>query len=319
MANNTTAYDTDWSTFVHVFFFHAAFQFLIAIPIILVNGFAIYVIHKDPIKCFRTPLTTFISGILGADCLIGVALLFGIMSYFVDLSHFATLLPIISISISLCIMVALAVAQLLAIGWTAKYERYLSRRKAILGIVAIYVYNILLFPQLIHLGFWWFVVIDILLHVAFLTLVLVVVYIVTYVVFKKAMQKHQESQMREDEQENTKNEALEKEFLKTTFIMTTTLIVFTFPFAITVLYWLLNSSYNIYHFSALLFTTDLFYVKFLLDAFILLWRMPKYRHAVKLVWTRCCCCQCCVSCCGEEHEMVATYNVDNTHIDMTVA
>ena len=287
--------------------------FLVAIATVVVNSLTLYAIYKDPLKCFRNPLATFVTGALVADLvtgLIGEPVIvagishawrtgedIGIHVLIVGFVVFAA-----STAVSFLTLLALAICQLLAIGWVQRYERCVSNRSAKIGIGVIWTITIILCVALAIMTVW-FVIGIMLIQVTLITIALVIIYIVSYHVFRK----------RVNRQENPlENQVVTKEFMKGTFLLVLVQILTVWPYiacsiAIPIYYASRRRSAEGWVKVEIVraICTMLFLAKFVADPIILVWRIPKYKKSLKIVYAGC------LKCCGcvkDDQEGRAAYN-----------
>lgn len=285
--------------------FEVVYIVFAAIATIVLNGLTLFAIYKDPLKCFRNPLTIFITGVLVADFFTG---LLGEITIVAGISHafhtgsevgwgvllYGVIVYLITVSISFYTLLALAICQLLAIGWVARYERSVSARSAKIGIACIWVSAVvvslffgLLFTPLAIIGMMIF-------EVSIITIALVVLYIVSYRVFHKRVI---------GDQNLLQEEHVSKEFLIGTLLLVLVQIITVWPF---IAY---SIGIEIYFASGERTAEDwvntevvrvicdtLFLAKFFLDPIVLVWRIRKYRQSLKVVYASC------LQCCGCESE-----------------
>ncbi|XP_020907612.1 adenosine receptor A3 [Exaiptasia diaphana] len=290
-----------------IWMFLFVYVFVVAIATVVVNSLTLYAIYKDPLKCFRNPLAVFVTGVLVADLVTG---LIGEPVIVAGISHawrtgetvgFRVLIVgfvvfAASTTVSFLTLLALAICQLLAIGWAQRYERCVSYRSAKIGIGVIWTITIIL--CLLTIVTVWLVIGVMLFEVTLITIALVIIYIVSYHVFRK----------RVNRQENL---VVTKEFMKGTFLLVLVQLLTVWPYiacsiAAIFYYATPQSRYGWVNLEIVRAIANiLFLTKFAADPIILVWRIPKYKKSLKIVYAGC------LKCCGcakDEKEGRAAYN-----------
>jgi hypothetical protein len=298
----------NWQLYNVVDEFSIVYLSFLALGTIAANGFTLYAIYKDPLKCFRTPLTIFITAIIVSDFLTGLIVEPVLAAWkAIDFRHIGLLRSIqvvsmITINTSFFIILALAVAQLMALAIPIVYDQWLTNRSAKIIVACIWTYSCLfsVLPEIFNMSLSTFYKIDLILNITLVTIALIVVYLITYVVFKRSVTQLGENIEHPQPANNQQpNEKVEKDFLKGTFILTMVLIITVWPFMITLYIWIFNPYVNmaavVDEYIALIICEDVLYLKFLWDPLIFILRVAKYRKAVVLVFSgviqRCGCVQ----------------------------
>lgn len=291
-----------------IYIFQLVYIFVVAIATIVINGLTLYAIYKDPLKCFRNPLTIFITGVLAADFLTGLLgeplIASGVAHLWLTGNEaglrvliLGMVVAALTLTVSFLTLLALAICQLLAIGWVRRYEGCVSIKSAKIGIAVIWVSTLFVCVALGVLSHIFFVVVLMMLVVCLVTIVLVILYIVTYFVFRKRVGR-QDSPL--------ESNLVNKEFLKATFLLVLVQIVTVWPYVVAT-----TAAIHIYDFNVEVvraICTVLFLSKFVIDPIILVWRIPKYSKSLKIVYASCLArCGCCAVDMSAEGRAVA-YN-----------
>ena len=295
---NTTEPAPNWHLYGAVETFSVIFLSFLALGTTTANGFTLFAIYKDPLKCFRTPLTIFITGILVSDFLTGLivepvlAALYSINYIHIHLLRTIQVVAMITINTSFFIILALAIAQFMALKVPIVYERWFTNRSSIVIIACIWAYSctFALLPEIFHLSLWAFYTIDLILNTTLVTIALIIIYILTYMVFKqKAREFAGNNAEHQPPVTQQANERVENDFLKGTFLLTVILILTVWPFMITLYIWIFNPYINmaklVEESIALILCENILYLKFLWDPLIFILRVVKYRRAVVMVFT----------------------------------
>ena len=258
---------------------------ILSVATTLLNGFTLFVIFKDPLKCFRTPLTIFITGIIASDFIIGLVgepiLAVSRASDSVD----TRVVISTSVDASFLIMLALAVAQLQAVRKPEVYQRWFTNCSARVIIVCIWIYALVfaLIPVLIDVEVSIYAL-NIFLNVLVIAIFLIVISVITYKLFKKSLVLNDEQTAERGMQQN--QAMIEKEFLKGTLILVVLLIIAVLPLLINAILRIAELLVDDHHSSLRIFGIiymDFLFLKFLLDPLVFIFRVPKYRRAVRLV------------------------------------
>lgn len=318
-ANNSSYYLDDFDIYEKVTISSTVFLSLVALGTVITNGVALVAIFKDPLKCFRNPMATFITGILVSDFLTGLIVEPVLVTTYaiwtstdLDIDDYETIirscqiLGAVTVNTSFLTILALAVSQLLALRWPSVYNRYVTSTLAIFAIVCIWIYAILfaLLPEIANMSIEIYFFVDLILHTTLISFVLVIIYIIIFFSFKRAMRRHEvaaEAQQEDENRQEIPKQKVEKEFLVGTFLVILVLIITVWPFTITFYILIIrvlkreftHSFWKLY--IAFVFFDNILYLKFLLDPLIFVWRLSKYREAINIVFapirdTLCWCC-----------------------------
>lgn len=288
--------------------FTIIFLYLLGLLTTAFNAFTLYAIYKDPLSCFRTPLTTFITGIIISDLLTGmivepaVASVYAIsrlnnnLTYqtYLNIVRTAQIFALITMNTSFLTFLALAIAQLLAVGWTGVYERYVTTKTAKIAIGVIWLYSVFfsLIPEIGKVSLRSFYALDLILNTTIVTVLLIITYIVTYIVFKKKVSQVLESEQA-PEQDNHRGRRgmpkVERDFLIGTFLLTCILIITVLPFTIALYFWIFEKKRSfatvVKRYVAVIICENILFLKFLWDPAILILRIPTYRKSVVMIFS----------------------------------
>ncbi|KAJ7333828.1 hypothetical protein OS493_015920 [Desmophyllum pertusum] len=284
---------------------------LLAVATVVSNGVFLWTFYKDPLKCLRTPSAIFIAGLTSANFLTGLIVepafvVFYLWQYIsdsedvVDFLHFASVFFFITMNTSYLIMLALAIIQYLLVKCPRIYQKFVSPKSALVGVIAIWIYAIFfaVLPEMFALDIRAFFLADLVLHITLLTVVLVVLYIAIYYEFRKLAQRHRNADLGENTEgerssaEPTESEQqrrrAEKDFVYGTFILTLILIITVWPFCITLYLTMCCFSWKVY---ISLMISQLFLLwKFALDPFVFAWRLRKFRKSLVVAMQTTCLC-----------------------------
>lgn len=309
ISNNT---DINWETLDALE--NVAKYILIGLALFTVatNGVVLAAMYKDPLKCFRTPLTFLVTGIVLADFLVGLVVgPVNIAEYFVfvedtedpqayqDLIRVSQILTTVIINVSFLIIVVLSACQLLAIKSPRMFKRFVTKNFTVGWVAIVWFYAIFfaLLPEISGISIWVFWMVDLYAHNVLFIVVLLVLYVLMYLAFKKRTGGEWRSQETQSSATSTEQDAEqsrqhEKQFTKGIFILAALLAVTVMPMTITlgVLFHrqARTTDQFIEEFIAYGISIMFLYLKFALDPLVYVFYFPKYREAVKATLKMCC-------------------------------
>lgn len=312
-ATNST-YGSDDNDF-HAFYLVEAsvmiFIAVLAVATAISNGLFLWTFYKDPLKCLRTPSAIVIAGLTTANFLTGLIVepafvVLYIWQLAVDTENaeffirFATVFSFVTMNTSFLLMLALAIIQYLLIKYPKVYQTTVSPKSALVGVIIIWIYAIFfaVLPEMFDVDLYAYFLTDMILHVALLTVVLVILYIAMYFEFRMLAERHRNADLGENTErggsslepsvsEQQRRQA-EKDFVYGTFILTLILIITVWPFCISLFIMISDVSFSAY--IAVLVTQLFLLWKFALDPFVFAWRLRKFRKSLVLAMQRTCCC-----------------------------
>lgn len=318
MANNTSVPHYDITNYLLTEFFSAIYLSLLSPVTVGANSLLLASIYKDPLKCFRTPVTYFIVGLSFVDLLTGLTVepffaVFYFTRYFngiantdtsiVILRNIAAFISTIGLSSSFLIVLALSCSQFIAINFPHKYKTLITTRRVVLCIVFSFLYFTAF--SLINLSKYVskavFYQIDLYLHATLIPILLLVSH--GFVLFsfyrhsKKSQKNHSnKNDIKLETKENTsmlkskskgKTSKHQRQLTIVTLMLSAVLLLCSLPHII-VFYLFLYRYSKPHSFEeeiainiALRISDDVLFLKVLLDPFIYCWRLPKYRNALK--------------------------------------
>lgn len=289
---------------------------VLAVSTVLSNGMFLLTFYRDPLKCLRTPSAIFIAGLATANFLTGLIVEPSLVAWTVfsfisvdnrSLQRFARFLDafsIVTITSSFLIMLALGIVQYLLIKHPRVYDKAVSSKSSLIGVILILIYSVFFatLPEMTGINreqkaVYYFV--DLVVHNTLLTVVLVVLYLLIYFKFRQLAQRHRNSDLEEttegqgpsiqpSESEKQRRQA-EKDFVYGTIIMTLFLIITVWPLIIT-LFLAMVYGYTWGIFIAMVVSYFFLLWKFAVDPFVFAWRLRKYRKSLVLVMQRVCPC-----------------------------
>ena len=262
---------------------------------IVANSLLLVTFLVDPLKIFRNPTTYFLIGLAIVDLLTALiqepiyATCFMLM-YFQHPSwtkceswmKFAAYFSAFPISISASIVFAFTLTQYIVVASPLRYGRMITKKKALLSVVAIYLYHtffcclpLMGVPQETKHA------IDLFFHRYTVVLVTIVVYIILHYTMKKKM-----TAGRSLQSEEGRHVQVQRSFFRLNVVLLIIMIMFFVPSVIlmTIRFFLddiFTARYGIRVLVVNLMTDNLLYLKFLFDPIVYAWRMSKYRKSLK--------------------------------------
>ena len=262
---------------------------------IVANSLLLVTFLVDPLKIFRNPTSYFLIGLAIVDLLTALiqepiyATCFMLM-YFQHPSwtkckswmKFAAYFSAVPISISASIVFAFTLTQYIVVASPLRYGRMITKKKALLSVVAIYLYHTLFcclplmgVPQETKHA------IDLFFHRYTVVLVTIVVYIILHYTMKKKM-----TAGRSLQSEEGRHVQVQRSFVRLNVVLLIIMIMSFLPSVIlmTIRFFLddiFTARYGIRVLVVNLMTDNLLYLKFLFDPIVYEWRMSKYRKSLK--------------------------------------
>nr|XP_058951342.1 melanopsin-like [Pocillopora verrucosa] len=262
---------------------------------IVANSLLLVTFLVDPLKIFRNPTSYFLIGLAIVDLLTALiqepiyATCFMLM-YFQHPSwtkceswmEFAFYFSAFPVSISASIVFAFTLTHYIVVTSPLKYGRMITKKKALVSVVAIYLYHTLFcclplmgVPQRTKHA------IDLFFHRYTVVLVTIVVYIILHYTMKKKM-----TAGRSLQSEEGRHVQVQRSFVRINVVLLIIMIMFFVPSVLlmTIRFFLddiFTARYGIRVLVVNLMTDNLLYLKFLFDPIVYAWRMSKYRKSLK--------------------------------------
>ena len=262
---------------------------------IVANSLLLVTFLVDPLKIFRNPTSYFLIGLAIVDLLTALiqepiyATCFMLM-YFQHPSwtkckswmKFTAYFSAFPISISASIVFAFTLTQYIVVASPLRYGRMITKKKALLSVVAIYLYHtffcclpLMGVPQETKHA------IDLFFHRYTVVLVTIVVYIILHYTMKKKM-----TAGRSLQSEEGRHIQVQRSFVRINVVLLIIMIMFFVPSVLlmTIRFFLddiFTARYGIRVLVVNLMTDNLLYLKFLFDPIVYAWRMSKYRKSLK--------------------------------------
>lgn len=277
-------------------------------PITVVsNALLLTAIYKDPLRCFRTPMTFFIAGLAIADFLIGLTVEpFFAAYYFADFANFkgkpsegyklvhriGGIISTVAISVSFFIVLALSVCQYIAVTYPHQFKDIVSKNRVLcfLTVSCVYITSFCML-QFTGIDINTFLKMDLIMHPTLFSLILIVVQVLLYTSFNRHLQ--QSYTLRKMASVNQslqrvnsyKRRHSERQFTVMTFYLTAILLASASLHNVVLYIYLFrkpkNMVENINIHIGLRISDLMLFIKVALDIFIYAWRLPSYRRALR--------------------------------------
>ena len=287
-------------------FFKFAFGsaiYLINVSLIsmVANGLLLAVLFFDPLKILRTATTYFLIGLALVDLLLAATqeAMYATCFIMMFLRHPATLatctlllnvgwnMLVAAMNASLLIVLAFTVTQYTVVISPLRYARSVTKTRVKICVLLIYVYT-RFFILLQEMGVSVIVLahINVILHLFIVPNLTIIFYVLLYKAFKKQMSASENLREGNNVQNRDRHTTLERKFIIMNFLLIAILFLCCDPI---VILWAVRWFSNGFNPSspkaliAYLMLENVLYLKLLLDPFVLVWRVPKYRQALKIV------------------------------------
>lgn len=294
-------------TYRHVELASAIILCILSPVTVVSNALLLTAIYRDPLRCFRTPMTYFIVGLAVVDLLTGMLVepLFATY-YFADFADFRQkpspdyqlvhriggIISTITITVSFFIVLALSVCQYIAVTYPHQFKKIVSKNRVLgfLTLSCIYItsFCMLQFTGIDHATY---LKIDLVIHPTLISVILVVVQVILFASFNRHLKHshslHKKASLNHSVQKRTsyKKRHSERQFTVMTFYLTAILLA-SASLHIVVLYIYLfrkpkTKVENINIHIGLRISDLMLFIKVALDIFIYAWRLPSYRRALR--------------------------------------
>ncbi|XP_068713755.1 neuromedin-U receptor 2-like [Montipora foliosa] len=318
VTSNATEYlmPPSWAT---TLFVSGTFLAVICPITVLSNALLLIAIYKDPYKTFRTPSAYFLVALAFVDLITGlipepmtVTCYYRFYNNHPD-SHFLKILEVagtvtaITSNTSFFIVLTFTFAQYAAVAFPFKFKCLITVRNTVACVVGLFLYAILFESlQLVGVSREVITKIDLHLHSTFLLFLTVIIYLLLQRAFGKQMTVTRRltlttintatSEGCADTRDSctpnerpTQQKLIEKNFVRLNLVIIVILLICSQPSAIVWYVYLYSGEKTKVSLSlriAGVVTNNTLFLKSLLDPFVFAWRLPKYRKALKKVFSR---------------------------------
>ena len=299
-----------WDQFLVICLLSAIYLSVLSILTTFANGILLVALYQDPFRTFRQPPSIFITGLVLADFLTGIAVdpLFAYFYFeaykdtitkeqYNKILKAAGILSSVTMNVSFLTILFLSWTQLIAISFPHRHKQLVTGKRVIICVCGIWVYS-LLFSTSLLMGVpeKIFQKIDVYLNLSLIHVLILFAYIALHVSYRRQVARltpsHGDaiSDFRIADATEHRRKRDQKHFTVVSLLLTTCLLVFISP--VTVMWYVtLYCGPKTYEarvkatMANVVIDTTLF-LKFLIDPFIYAWRLPKFRQAVKAIFSR---------------------------------
>ncbi|EDO41129.1 predicted protein [Nematostella vectensis] len=271
------------------------------------NILLLVAIWKDPLKCFKSAATYYVVGLSLADLCTGL-----ITEPFFAAAYFITFLEGkvvysgalgfvyragvavsgVALKYSFLVILALSWTQFVAITWPHSYKRFVTKRKVLFFMVAVFLYLVLFTSvQLLNIfKIMTFLIVDLTLNTTFLCVNLLVISVLLIVAYRKrtvsrAATYSQSTTQGKANGGGARERAIDHQFTIVSIYLAVILLLTALPHVILAYTYLFTHStltvkQNERIQIALRISDILLFIKVCLDPFVYAWRLPAYRKTL---------------------------------------
>lgn len=299
-----------WNQFLVICGLSAVYLSLLSILTTLANGLLLVALYQDPFKTFRQPPTIFITGLALADFLTGIAVdpIFSFFYFEVYKNAITTerynailkaagILSSVTMNVSFLTILFLSWTQLIAISVPHRHKQLVTGKRVVICVCGIWIYSLLFsVSPLMGVPEKVFQKIDVFLNLSLIYVLILLAYIALHISYRRQVPQLTPSngnitnEIRIADAMEHRRKRDQRHFSVVSLLLTTCLLVFITP--VTVMWYLtLYSAPGTYEarvkatMANVMIDTILF-LKFLVDPFIYAWRLPKFRQAVRVIFSQ---------------------------------
>lgn len=268
---------------------------------VISNALLLTAIYKDPLRCFRTPMTFFIAGLAVADFLIGLTVEpFFAAYYFRErpsesfrfIHRIGGIISTVAISLSFFVVLALSVCQYIAVTYPHQFKEIVSRNRVLsfLTVSCVYLTSFCML-QFTGMNMSTFLKMDLIIHPTLFSLILIIVQVLLYTSFNRHLQQsntlRRKASLNQSRQKvnSYKRRHNERQFTVMTFYLTAILLASASLHNVVLYIYLFrkpkNKVENVNIHIGLRISDLMLFIKVALDVFIYAWRLPSYRRALR--------------------------------------
>lgn len=262
------------------------------------NALLLTAIYRDPLRCFRTPMTYFIAGLSVADLLTGIFVEPMLVSYyfadFADPSldyqlvhQIGGIISTVTITESFFIVLALSVCQYIAVRYPHQFKVIVSRNRVLTFLAASSVYiTCVCLLQFTGIDQMTYLLVHLILHPTLISAILIVVQVMLFSSFNRYLQRGDSLRNSSARTKTSfKRRPSERQFTVMTFYLAAILLASSSMHIVFVYIYLFDNLKNRVENTNVLIglrISDLMlFIKVALDIFIYAWRLPSYRKALR--------------------------------------
>ena len=306
----SNSHEVLWNRFLVLCFLSAVYLSVLAVLTTLANGVLLIALYQDPFKVFRQPPTIFITGLAVADFLTGLAVdpLFAYFYFEVyrdtmsaerynSILKAAGVLSSVTMNVSILTILFLSWTQFIAISFPHRHKQLVTGKRVLVCVCGIWAYS-LLFSSSLLMGVpeKAFQKIDVFLNLTLIHLLVLFSYIALQVSYRRQLgqlnplQANAITSIQLTDAWEHRRRKDQRHFFVISLLLATCLLLFVAP--VTVM-WYVTLYYTPQTYEAVVkatmanvITDANLFLKFLIDPFIYAWRLPKFRQAVKAIFSK---------------------------------
>ena len=291
-----------WNRFLVICLVSAVYLCVLSVLTTLSNGILLVVLYQDPFKTFRHPPSIFITGLALADFFTGIAVepLFAYFYFelyrdtisserYMHILKAAGVLSSITMNVSFLTILFLSWTQFIAITFPHRHKQLVTTRRVVACVCGIWAYSLLFScSPLMGVPERVFQKLDVFLNLSLINILVLLSYIALHISYRRQVTQNNAIRIADTSEHRRKRD--QKHFVVISLLLATCLLVFIAPVTVMwylTLYWTPESYEEGVKVSManVVIDTTLF-LKFLIDPFIYAWRLPKFRQAVREIFTR---------------------------------
>ena len=296
-----------WNRFLVICLVSAVYLCVLSVLTTLSNGILLVVLYQDPFKTFRHPPSIFITGLALADFFTGIAVEPLFAYFYFELyrdtisseryNHIlkaAGVLSSITMNVSFLTILFLSWTQFIAITFPHRHKQLVTTRRVIGCVCGIWAYS-LVFSCSILMGVpeRVFQKLDVFVNLSLINILVLLSYIALHISYRRQVARltpAQNNAIRIADTSEHRRKRDQRHFVVISLLLATCLLVFIAPVTVMwylTLYWTPETHEERVKatMANVVIDTTLF-LKFLIDPFIYAWRLPKFRQAVREIFTR---------------------------------
>lgn len=296
-----------WNRFLVICLVSAVYLSVLSVLTTLANGILLLVLYQDPFKTFRHPPSIFITGLALADFFTGIAVDPLFAYFYFELykdtisreryNHTlkaAGVLSSITMNVSFLTILFLSWTQFIAITFPHRHKQLVTTRRVVACVCGIWVYSLLFSCSLlIGVPERIFQKVDVFLNLSLINILVLVSYIALYISYRRQVARltpAQNNAIRIADASEHRRKRDQRHFVVISLLLATCLLVFIAPVTVMwhlTLYWTPETyEKRVKATMANIVIDTTLFLKFLIDPFIYAWRLPKFRQAMKEIFTR---------------------------------
>lgn len=296
-----------WNRFLVICLVSAVYLSVLSVLTTLANGILLVVLYQDPFKTFRHPPSIFITGLALADFFTGIAVdpffayfYFELYKDTISSERYnytlkaAGVLSSITMNVSFLTILFLSWTQFIAITFPHRHKQLVTSRRVVVCVCGIWVYSLLFSCSLlVGVPERIFQKVDVFLNLSLINVLVLVSYIALHISYRRQVSRlnpADNNAIRIADASEHRRKRDQRHFVVISLFLATCLLVFITPVTVMwylTLYWTPETyEERVKATMANIVIDTTLFLKFLIDPFIYAWRLPKFRQAMKEIFTR---------------------------------